>query len=192
MVPEVPAPKILHDHVKIFPVLEGGNHVDDEGVAELFEDGLLVDDGPHAFLQQNPALDDILLGLGDLLHRVDMTILFLLDLPNPAKASRANLVQEFIVVPGLVLEFDGLAFEGGGHIRVIIGVEGSVVAVLFDGLLAHPVLGSGDGHFVVFEGLAIFGGDEDAGGLGDVHVEGEFEIDLIVLFVDLEEQVGRG
>ena len=55
MVPEIATPEILHNHVEILPVLEGRNHIDDEGVVELFEDGLLVDDGAHTFLQQNPA-----------------------------------------------------------------------------------------------------------------------------------------
>ena len=44
MVPEVASPEVLHDHVEVLAILEGGDHVDDEGVAELLEDGLLVDD----------------------------------------------------------------------------------------------------------------------------------------------------
>ena len=44
VVSEVASPEVLHDHVEVLTILEGGDHVDDEGVAELLEDGLLVDD----------------------------------------------------------------------------------------------------------------------------------------------------
>ena len=54
------------------------------------------------------------------------------------------------------------------------------------------VLGGGHCRFIVFEGLVVFGADEDAGGFGDVHVECEFKVDFIVLLVDLEEQIGSG
>ena len=92
MVSEIPTPKILHDHVKIFPVLEWRNHIDNEGIVQLFKDSFLIDNRPDTFLQQNSTLNHILLCFWDLLHGVDMAILFLLDLPYPAKASGANLV----------------------------------------------------------------------------------------------------
>lgn len=54
--------------------------------------------------------------LGYLFHRVYMTVLLLLHFPHPAEATRANLVQKFIVVAVLVPDFYGLAVEGSGDI----------------------------------------------------------------------------
>lgn len=51
MVSQVSTSHILHRHVEVFPVLEGGFHVNDEGITDLFKDGLLIDDWPHAFFQ---------------------------------------------------------------------------------------------------------------------------------------------
>ena len=53
MVSEVASPEVLHDHVEVLTILEGGDHVDDEGVAELLKDGLLVDDWADAFLEED-------------------------------------------------------------------------------------------------------------------------------------------
>lgn len=44
VVAEVSAAQVLHGHVEVLAVLEGGLHVDDEGVADLLQDALLVDD----------------------------------------------------------------------------------------------------------------------------------------------------
>ena len=44
MISKISSPQIFHDHVEIFSILKGRNHIDDEGVAQLFEDRLFVDD----------------------------------------------------------------------------------------------------------------------------------------------------
>lgn len=54
------------------------------------------------------------------------------------------------------------------------------------------IFGGGYCRFVVFKGLVVFGADKDAGGFGDVHIECEFKVDFIVLFIDLEEQISSG
>ena len=50
MVSQISASHVLHSHVEVFSVLEGGLHVDDEGIADLLEDGLFVDHRSHALL----------------------------------------------------------------------------------------------------------------------------------------------
>ena len=44
MVSEIASSEVFHDHVEVLSVLEGGDHVDDEGVAELFKNCFFVDD----------------------------------------------------------------------------------------------------------------------------------------------------
>ena len=56
MVSQVAAPEVFHDHVEVFPVLEGTYHVDDEGVVQLLEDSFLVYDRTHTFLQDHSEL----------------------------------------------------------------------------------------------------------------------------------------
>lgn len=53
VVSEVSSSQILHGHVEVLSVLEGRNHIDNEGVAQLLEDGLLVDDRAHTFLEKD-------------------------------------------------------------------------------------------------------------------------------------------
>jgi hypothetical protein len=36
MVTKIAPSEIFHDHVEVLSILEGGDHVDEEGVAELF------------------------------------------------------------------------------------------------------------------------------------------------------------
>ena len=38
--------------------------------------------------------------------------------------------------------------------------------------------------------FVVFGTYEEIGGLGDIHVKCEFEVDLIIFLVDFEEEVG--
>ena len=44
MIAKISSSEVLHDHVEVLAVLEGGDHVDDEGIAELVEDCFFVDD----------------------------------------------------------------------------------------------------------------------------------------------------
>jgi len=120
-------------------------------------------------------------------------VLFLLDLPDPSEASRSDLVQKFIVVASFLFNFDGLVIEGGGCCGVGVGMEGCIVAILFDRLLGRFILGSGDCHFEVFVrvGFVVLGTHQQVGGLGDIHIQCEFKVDLIVLIIDFEEEVGR-
>ena len=62
-----------------------------------------------------------------------------------------------------------------------------MICILLDRFFMDFVFGGGHCRFIVFKGLVVFGADEDAGGFGDVHIECEFKVDFIVLFVDLEE-----
>jgi len=119
-----------------------------------------------------------------------VAVFLFLDFPDPAESSRAHLVEKFIVVSVFVPDFDGLAFEGGRYVGVIIGVEGGLVGIFFDRFFMGFVFGGRHCAFIVFEGFVVFGADEDAGGSGDVHVQCEFEVDFIVFLVDFEEQVG--
>lgn len=43
VISKITSSEVFHGHIEVFSVLEGGDHVDNEGVAELLKDSLLVD-----------------------------------------------------------------------------------------------------------------------------------------------------
>lgn len=51
MVSQISSSEVLHSHVEIFPILEGGFHVDDEWIGDLLKYGLLVDDRTNTLFQ---------------------------------------------------------------------------------------------------------------------------------------------
>lgn len=58
MVAQIASTKVLHGHVEELSVLEVRFHVDDEGVAEFFEDGLFVDDWGDALLENDSGWEE--------------------------------------------------------------------------------------------------------------------------------------
>ena len=116
-----------------------------------------------------------------------MVALLLLHLPHPSEAARPDLVQKLIVTPVFLFEVDGLAFKRSGDVRVIIADDGGVIAVLLDGLLQGLGLGRGGGVLGALDGLVGLGTGQNAHRFGDVHVQGELQVDFLVLLVDLKE-----
>lgn len=54
MISKITSSEVFHGHIEVFSVLEGGDHVDNEGVAELLKDSLLVDNWANTFFKENP------------------------------------------------------------------------------------------------------------------------------------------
>jgi hypothetical protein len=44
MISQISSSEIFHGHIKILSILEGRFHVNNEGIIDLFEDSLLIDD----------------------------------------------------------------------------------------------------------------------------------------------------
>jgi hypothetical protein len=51
VVSEISSAEVLHCHVEILAILEGGFHIDDEGVADLLEYGFFVEYRSYAFFE---------------------------------------------------------------------------------------------------------------------------------------------
>lgn len=103
------------------------------------------------------------------------------------------MIEKLVVVPGEFFVFGGLDVEGRGDVGVVVADDHGLVAIFFDGLLDGLGLGRGCGQFQILDGFVGLGTGQSAAGhpARHVHVECEFEIYLIVLLVDLEEEVGR-
>ena len=56
MVSKIPSAEVLHHHVEELPILESRLHVDDEAVAELIQDALLVNHRGDALLEEHLGL----------------------------------------------------------------------------------------------------------------------------------------
>lgn len=86
MVAQIAAREIIHDQVKIFPILESVVHIDYVGVVKLREYLPLVHNRLETALSKDPCL-------GHLFHRVVLLGLLPLYLPHLAEASLANAVE---------------------------------------------------------------------------------------------------
>jgi hypothetical protein len=112
MISKISSSQVFHGHIKILPILEGRFHVDDEGISDLLQNGLLVDDRAHTFLEQYSKIELKLLGFGNFLHGKNLAALLFLNFPDTSKSTRANLIKKFKVISISLFKIDGLAFKG--------------------------------------------------------------------------------
>ena len=164
MISQISSPQVLHGHIEVLPILEGRNHVDDERIAELLQNGLLVDDRTNTLFQNN---------FGYLFHGVNLVALLLLNFPDPPKATRAHLVQKLEVVTTFLSDFDCFVFEGSRNVRVVIAYESSVVPVLLHSFLDRLGLWGSGPEFQCFDCFIAFGANEDPGWFRNIHVQCE-------------------
>ena len=83
VVTQVATREVVHDEVKIFSILEGVVHVDDERILQLGQDLALVDDRLDTALGDDSCL-------AHLLHGKVLLGLFALYTPHLAKAALAD------------------------------------------------------------------------------------------------------
>jgi len=83
VVAEIASIQQVHHEIKIFPVLEGVVHVDQEHILDLSQDLPLVHNRFHRPLRYNPSF-------AHLLHRILLLVLLPLHTPHSPKASLSN------------------------------------------------------------------------------------------------------
>lgn len=93
MVPEISSAHVVHDEVEVVPILEGVEHINEEGVFELAEKLAFVHDGGDGFFGDDETF-------GHLLHGEGFFFLTRLDLPDFSESSLSNDVVEIELVFG--------------------------------------------------------------------------------------------
>lgn len=117
--PQVGSRQKIHHQVEVIPVVEGADHVSDEGGVESLQDLPLVEDVVDTLLHHYQAL-------AHLLHRVQFLLASELDLPDLAIATLADDLEEVKVVPDhLILLLRGVLGDlghGGVQAGLLLGV----------------------------------------------------------------------
>ena len=85
VVPQVTPRKVVHDQVKVFPILECVIHVDDKRVIELCENLSFIHNTFETAFRQDARF-------GHFLHGILLLVLFALDLPDLAEAAFPDAV----------------------------------------------------------------------------------------------------
>ena len=85
VVPQVAPRKVVHDQVKVFPILECVIHVDDKRVIELCENLSFIHNTFETAFRQDSRF-------GHFLHGILLLVLFALDLPDLAEAALPDCI----------------------------------------------------------------------------------------------------